>query len=291
MEKLTKCPGCGHTLLETYMKAKDWLVTQEEFTLARCTDCGLVFTNPRPAEDEIGRYYQSEEYISHSDTKKGAMALAYQTVRRFTLRSKLALVNGLVPEKGTLLDAGCGTGHFLEVCRNDGWKVQGTEPGPDARALARGKGLDVTESILELPAKGQYQIITMWHVLEHVHRLGETLAHLNQLLAAGGKLVIAVPNHFSADARNYKADWAAYDVPRHLYHFNPDSLRRTVQAHGFQFLRQRGMPADAFYVSLLSEKNRNGSPVSALVTGLTSNLKATGSGQYSSLTFVFEKRP
>lgn len=290
MENLAYCPGCNHAENDFFLECEDWLVSHEKFKLVRCRQCQLVFTNPRPDEQEVGRYYQSEDYISHSNTSQGAMASAYQAVRSLMLGRKARLVEKLQPNKGLLLDVGCATGHFLQVVRRRGWQVQGTEPSAEARQQAFAKGIEVVPDVFSMPEKENVQVITMWHVLEHVHRLQGTLAHLFAMLAPGGHLVIAVPNHFSADARHYGKDWAAYDVPRHLYHFNPDTLRATVVRQGFTYIKQQAMPADAFYVSLLSEKNRGGSPAAALAMGTRSNLKAMQTGQYSSLTYIFQKK-
>ena len=288
-ENLSHCPACGNASSVPFLQAKDWLVSGETFHLVRCTECGLVYTAPRPSEAEVGRYYQSEAYVSHTNTNKGLINMAYQMVRNRTLRQKRALIEGLNGKAGGMLDVGCATGHFMAECEAHGWAVKGTEPDPNARAQAAEKGLEVVESVFDLPQTAVYDVITMWHVLEHVHRLAETVSRLFMMLKPGGHLLIAVPNRLSADARKYGPDWAAYDVPRHLYHFDPDSLRRLMSRHGFVLKNRKPMVFDAFYVSMLSERNRGGSLPAALWAGLRSNAEARSTGQYSSLIHIFAK--
>jgi 2-polyprenyl-3-methyl-5-hydroxy-6-metoxy-1,4-benzoquinol methylase len=289
VEQLSQCPACNSTNSKAFLQAKDWLVSQEVFSLMQCGSCGLVYTNPRPTEESIGRYYQSDAYVSHTNTNKGLINTAYQAVRNRTLRQKRALIETLTGKKGTLLDVGCATGHFLAECKAAGWQTQGTEPDPGARQQANEKGLAVVESVFELNTTGLYDVITLWHVLEHVHRLQETVLRLQQLLKPGGHLLIAVPNRLAADATKYGAGWAAYDVPRHLYHFDPISLQKLIESAGFTLKERKPMVFDAFYVCMLSERNQGGSLLSAFFTGLQSNLKAGKSGQYSSLIHIFVK--
>jgi len=288
-ENLSGCPACGHASSLPFLEPKDWLVSGESFMLVQCQGCGLVYTNPRPDEAEIGRYYQAEAYVSHTNTNKGLINTAYQMVRNRTLRQKRALIESLAGRPASLLDVGCATGHFLNECKTHGWQVQGTEPDPGAREQAVGKGLTVVESVFDIPATSRFQVITMWHVLEHVHRLNDTLHHLAEMLDAGSHLVIAVPNRLSADAKRYGVDWAAYDVPRHLYHFDPSSLQHLLERHGFRLKERKPMVFDAYYVSMLSERNRGGSLPAAMLAGLRSNLSAGSTGQYSSLIHIFTK--
>jgi len=289
MESLSACPSCASKTLVPYLQAKDWLVTKETFTLVLCPACDLVFTNPRPDENQIGKYYQSEEYVSHTNKSAGLIGILYQQVRAHTLNKKLALITKLNNGEGTLLDVGCATGHFLEICKKAGWQVQGTEPDAGARQVAIQKGLPVAETIEELQTQGSFTVVTLWHVLEHMHTLRASLQKIAALLAPEGTLIIAVPNRRSADAMHYGADWAAYDVPRHLSHFSQAALSRLAAQEGLAVVGTRPMVFDAFYVAMLSEKNRGGSLLSALQQGVASNAKARNTGEYSSLMYILKK--
>lgn len=292
MEYLHACPVCKHPYFKRALVCTDYTVSKETFELTDCQNCGFRFTNPRPEAETIGKYYQSDEYISHSDTNKGLVSKAYRTVRQITLRSKLNLieeVNGQT--KGSLLDIGCGTGYFLQTSKQAGWKVAGVEPDSGARAIAQEQtGVIIEPDFLAAKYEQTFDVITMWHVLEHVHRLDETLQKLKKLIGEKGTLVIAVPNHASDDAQKYGEQWAAYDVPRHLYHFTPTTMSLLAKKNGFELIRQEGMKFDAFYVAMLSEKYKNGQVnyLNAVRSGLVSNQKAASNGLYSSVIYILK---
>lgn len=295
MEKVAQCPVCGHQIFKKYLLCKDYTVSQESFQIVTCQNCNFRFTNPRPAPEAIGQYYQSEAYISHSNTRKGLVNQLYHVVRKRALKGKLKLINRL-GEKGAgqsekkLLDYGCGTGYFLKTAQEDGWKVDGLEPDPGARAQARDLvKQDIQEDIFSPYFEDKrYSVISLWHVLEHVHLLNETIQKLKNRLEEGGKLLIAVPNHLSWEAGVYQEYWAGYDVPRHLYHFSPDTMQRLLEKNGLGIQEKIPMVFDAFYVSLLSGKYKSGRmnfPM-AFSRGLWSNLKARRDKNYSSLIYV-----
>lgn len=293
MEYMNKCPVCHTTEFENYLQAEDYFLSHESFTIVRCKNCALLFTQPRPLPEELQKYYQSEAYISHSNIKKGLIAFLYQQVRQFTLRRKFSLLES-VHNKGLLLDIGCGTGEFLNVGKNRGWTVLGIEPNPGAREFARRNyGLDVQdESCLNnLPDK-HADVITLWHVLEHVASLADSLKNIIRILKEDGILVIAVPNAASKDAAIYKQHWAAYDLPRHLYHFTPDTLGNLLTGLGLKVFSRRPMIFDSFYISLLSEEYRSGKKriLPALYHGLVSNYWAIRHQQnYSSFMLLCKK--
>ena len=293
MKQVRNCPICQNDSFEKYLEVQDYTVSQEKFQIMACRSCGFKFTSPRPDQDEIGKYYKAESYISHTNTSIGLVAKIYQAVRKYTLKGKLNLINQLYPQKGKLLDVGCGTGMFLnEACEN-GWKVYGIEPDLGARQMAEeiSKAIIETE-ILSSFQNEQFNIITMWHVLEHVHLLNETVEWLNQRLSENGSLVIAVPNHESKDAEIYQEQWAAYDVPRHLYHFSQKSIKQLLEQKGFRLEKTLPMKFDSFYVSMLSTKYQSGkiNYLKAFIDGLKSNLGAEkNNGNYSSLIYVFKK--
>jgi 2-polyprenyl-3-methyl-5-hydroxy-6-metoxy-1,4-benzoquinol methylase len=294
-ERLEKCPVCGKTEFRNKLVVEDKSVSKESFAIQQCEACSLQFTNPRPDAAHIGRYYESDEYVSHNSGAGGMINQAYKVARFFTMRRKVGLLNKLAPRKGRLFDYGCGTGHFLAAAKADGWQVAGWEPNARAREEASHRvGQPVgTESLVTYQA-GSFDAITLWHVLEHVHTLNETLTQLISLLKPDGVLLIAVPNVDSLDAQHYRQDWAAYDVPRHLYHFSPKTMTQLLKKHKMQVLETLPMALDAYYVSMLSEKHRaerNGGMLAVLKAGYKSNQYAEQhEGQYSSLIYVATKR-
>ncbi|WBO84110.1 MULTISPECIES: class I SAM-dependent methyltransferase [Hymenobacter] len=294
-ERLEKCPVCGKTEFRNKLVVEDKSVSKESFAIQQCEACSFQFTNPRPDAAHIGRYYESDEYVSHNSGAGGMINQAYKVARFFTMRRKVGLLNKLAPRKGRLFDYGCGTGHFLAAAKADGWQVAGWEPNARAREEASHRvGQPVgTESLVTYQA-GSFDAITLWHVLEHVHTLNETLTQLISLLKPDGVLLIAVPNVDSLDAQHYRQDWAAYDVPRHLYHFSPKTMTQLLKKHKMQVMETLPMALDAYYVSMLSEKHRaerNGGMLAVLKAGYKSNQYAEQhEGQYSSLIYVATKR-
>jgi len=252
--------------------------------------CNLVITSPRPGNEELGKYYESADYISHTSKANSLIDKLYLIARNFTLRKKRKLASKLQLQKGNLLDVGCGTGDFLHTCRDDGWNVQGVEPSESARKLASQKGITTAESI-DL-VKGSFQLITLWHVLEHVPDLNETLNKLYNLLAPAGTLLLAVPNHTSLDGQKYKEEWAGYDVPRHLWHFTQQNMGQLLLRHNLSLQKTLPLPLDSFYVSLLSETYQGKKLIKfprAFLTGLRSNLSALKTNEYSSLIYLARK--
>lgn len=275
------CPVCGSGNTRNIFTVKDFTVSGEEFMITECTTCSLRFTQDVPDEVSIGPYYKSENYISHSDTSKGLVNSLYKTIRKRTLKQKRKLIEEITNKKsGRLLDVGSGTGAFVNEMKVSGWNVTGLEPDNGAIKIAKdlyGLELQQTENLFKL-APGSFDAITMWHVLEHVHQLHDYISQLKKLLAPDGKLVIAVPDYTSHDATVYKQYWAAYDVPRHLYHFSPRSMEVLTDKHGLKIIDYKPMWYDSFYVSLLSSKYKNGKTnwISAVWNGLISDIKAIG---------------
>lgn len=288
------CPVCGSPQIAPVLNAKDYTVSGEIFSIWHCSNCTHRFTQEVPGEETIGKYYQSTDYISHSDTKKGIINALYHRVRKITLKGKLNLVKQVTGKStGTILDIGCGTGAFIDTMQTAGWTVRGLEPDANARTKAKelyGLDAEPIENFNHLPAQ-QFDAITLWHVLEHVHELHYYIQQLKIYLKPGGKLLIAVPNYTSHDAVHYKEYWAAYDVPRHLYHFSPQSMENLLQQHSLQLTAIKPMWFDSFYVAMLSEKYKNGKGnlLNAFITGCISNLKAMGEKKRcSSLIYVVE---
>lgn len=294
MLTIDKCLVCGSDSFEPFLVCKDYTVSQENFNIVSCKSCGFKFTNPRPENSVIGDYYKAEEYVSHSNTTKGVVNKLYHSVRNYTLKQKLKLISSYV-SRGTMLDYGCGTGMFLNVCKNDGWETYGMEPDDNARKMSIEKGLDVfsdKDKVSDRIADKKFNAITLWHVLEHVTDMEATLSFFKSKLNDDGVLIIAVPNHVSYDAQYYKEFWAAYDVPRHLHHFDINSMTSLVEKAGFKFKESKPMKFDSFYVSMLSEKYKTGSVnlVKAFLVGLTSNFKAKDTHSYSSTIYIFKHK-
>lgn len=290
----TNCPVCKSENFKEVLKAKDYTVSGEIFPVQECQECKFRFTSPIPAEDAIGKYYQSEEYISHSNTSKGFINRVYQMVRNRTLKSKRNLIAKFAgTSSGSLLDIGCGTGEFLNTVKTAGWKTKGLEPDDGARGQAISNyKLDVEspEKLFELE-QGQFDVITMWHVLEHVHRLDAYMEQIFKLLKPDGKLIIAVPNYNSHDAEKFGKFWAAYDVPRHLYHFHKPSMETLLGRFGFRLSNIRIMPFDSFYVSMLSARYRKTSTIGGIWIGFVSWLGAISkSERCSSIIYLIEKQ-
>jgi SAM-dependent methyltransferase len=267
-------------------------VSKEEFTIVQCGSCGFRFTNPRPDEATVGKYYQSEDYISHSNTSKGLINSAYQSVRKITLKRKLKQVcSATGKQQGKLLDMGCGTGEFLNTCKQAGWTVQGIEPSPGAREFAiKQYGLDVKDAgAWNAFTDNAFDAVTAWHVLEHVYDLAGTLQQVKRILLPGGAFIVALPNCSSADAEFYGRYWAAYDVPRHIWHFTPAHVKTFFEKQGYKLESVLPMPFDAYYISMLSEKYKGGNVNygRALVHGYFSNSSAAKKGNtYSSQVYI-----
>lgn len=294
-ELLTECPVCSGNRFTDYMECEDFTVSHEKFRLQECADCSLVFTNPRPLLAEIGKYYQSEEYISHTNSKTGLMNKVYQLARKRAITGKLKIVAVAQAKSAALLDYGCGTGEFLAAAKAAGWVCAGLEPDEGARQLARtNHGLNVQspDQLQQIP-NGQYGVVTLWHVLEHIHNLKDTVKEFHRILSGNGALIIAVPNRTSWDAEKYGACWAAYDVPRHLYHFSRKPMLQLMQQAGFSLESIQPLFLDPFYIALLSGKYKNGhmNPLSAVITGLQTTSKGKSDiEKNSTLLYILRKK-
>ena len=283
--------------LRFFLKCCDHTVSRETFELYEDPRTGMLVTLPRPSEEELPKYYESDAYISHTDSKTGWMEHIYHVVRDHAIRKKVQMVLSWNGSWGRILDVGCGTGDFLAACDRDGWQAYGVEPNEKARknALAKiGNSEAIAASLAELKkgSSSPFDVITLWHVLEHVPDLSEYIATIGSLLSETGSLVVAVPNFESYDAKHYKEHWAAYDVPRHLWHFNQKAMQKLFEIHGFRLEAIQPMYFDSFYVSLLSEKYKTGRPriFRAFFYGALSNWKARRTNQYSSLIYLLKKR-
>ena len=292
LEKILVCPICGGKSHKKHVEGKDHNVSGEVFTIAECVSCGFRFTNPRPKEKNIYKYYQSKNYISHSSTKKGLINKIYHLVRSFQFYNKKKIIQQNTKiEKGNILDIGCGTGDFLKYMISSGWDVTGIETDEGARLVAEKKlGKKIKEKLTLLKKENKYDVITMWHVLEHVYNVEEYLKQANALLKKGGVLIIGVPNCESYDAKKYKENWVAYDLPIHLSHFRKNDINEFAKKSNFQIKNIKPLIFDAYYISMLSAKKSGASIVSGFLHGYVSNLKAKRSGEYSSLMYFLFKQ-
>lgn len=291
-----KCPIFPNEHVNPLFEIVDYAVTKETFRIYETRDLGFRFTFPIPSVEDSFKYYDDESYISHSKTSATLKDKLFHIARLYTLGMKKRVINfNFKGEKKRLLDLGCGSGDFAAKMKHSGWEVVGVEPAEKARIFASGEhGLDVFQSLDNLPNNTTFSVITAWHVLEHIHDIEDSLAKIHHLLDDDGILVVALPNFTSFDAGFYKQVWAGYDVPRHLYHFSANSITRLAQQHGFELKQMRRMWLDAFYVSLLSESYMNtgfAGYLGAFIIGLWSNISAIFKKEKcSSIIYVFSKR-
>jgi 2-polyprenyl-3-methyl-5-hydroxy-6-metoxy-1,4-benzoquinol methylase len=249
------CKACGADKHQILFSCSDFWVSKENFDIAVCHNCGLGYTVNAPSESEIGRYYQHADYVSHSDTREGIFFKVYHAVREYMLGRKRKMVEQSVRGK-SLLDVGAGTAYFISHMQTNGWQVEGVEPDAGARANAlNNSGINLKAKLEEVASENQtFSAITMWHVLEHVHQPETYFQTFRKLLSSDGRLIIAVPNHSSFDAGFYGKHWAAWDVPKHLWHFTPAAMYQFAQNNGFEVESKRMLPFDPFYIAMLSEK-------------------------------------
>ena len=293
MTEVLNCPSCDGRSFIPYISAKDYTVSHETFSIHQCENCKLLVTSPRPDDRDLYKYYLSDNYLSHSNKPKGIFDRIYRVTRRIAVNWKVGLIQTFRKEKISILDFGCGTGHFLKACHDQKWNITGVEPSDSARQLS--------SSLLNIPihktldeVHDQFDVITLWHVLEHIPDLTEKFQQLLSKLKINGTIFIAVPNHKSNDAVEYKQHWAGFDVPRHLWHFNQHALQTFTQVNNSKIVAIVPMKLDAFYVSILSENYKQDQKgiqqfLRGILSGLRSNLKAKRTSEYSSLIYVVQK--
>jgi len=272
-----------------FLTVKDHSVSKEVFELYHDETLDMLITSPQPDLENLGKYYESEDYISHTDNKRSLFEKAYHFVKNIALKNKLNLINGEQSNKGKILDIGAGTGDFLLTAKNDGWETVGVEPSDRAKNIAIQKGISFVDEISVLE-NNSFDVITMWHVLEHVPNLELQIQELKRLLKPTGTLIVAVPNFKSYDANYYKEFWAAFDVPIHFWHFSKKAIHSLFEKVDMKLEKVLPMKFDSFYVSLLSEKYKTGKMnyISAFFVGLRSNLKASSTKEYSSHIYVLK---
>jgi len=301
---ITKSPINKENTLKLLFKCKDHTVSNEVFSLLKDYKSEILITSPQPKIEDLEKYYESKEYISHTDSNKSFIDKVYQKVKKFTINNKVKYIKKLNSKEKTILDIGCGTGDFLAACKKELFNTVGVEPNKNARVLAKSKLEILTsntnninndypkvyESLNNL--EETFDIITMWHVLEHIPNLEEYIIQLKKLLKPNGYLIIAVPNYKSFDAKYYKEFWAAYDVPRHLWHFSKKSISLLFKKVEMEVIKIIPMKFDSYYVSLLSEKIKSNKStlIKPFFIGWLSNVKAISTKEYSSLIYIIKNK-
>ena len=294
MNLIEKCPVCSSNKKKIFLEGKDYSLSKELFNITECLECNFHYTNPRPFEKDLAKYYIDDNYISHTDSKKGLFNFLYQTIRQYAIKTKTQL---LIKHSQTKkhLDIGCGTGDFLNSCNNNNIECVGIEPSD----IARKKGVEKynlnikKDTNLNQFKENSFESVSMWHVLEHVYQPNQTILDLKKIIINNGTLIIAVPNHESLDASIYKKFWAAWDLPIHLNHFSVKSITKLLGNHNFTLEKKIGMKFDSFYVSLLSNEHKSGGKkyLKGFIIGLLSNISAfLGKSQYSSTIYIFSNK-
>ena len=272
--------------MEKILETRDFLVSGERFSI--CKDPSLDLLRTYPIPEDLEPYYKSEEYLSHKDSASGLLATLYRWVKRYSISRKLRLIDRYAGNTKSILDIGAGTGDLLAAAQQKGYRIGGVEPNLQAREQALKKGINLKSDTNDL---GKFQIISLWHVLEHLRNPEEQIKKIKDSLEDNGTVFIAVPNFNSFDAKYYQEFWAGYDVPRHVWHFSRSAIQKLFEDHQMRLIRAKPMPFDAFYISLLSEKYKHGKMryLKAFFIGLKSNFRAWRSGEYSSLLYIFQK--
>ena len=276
---------------KSFITVKDFSVSGESFSLLLNEEYQILKTHPQPTLDKLGSYYEFEDYISHTDGKRTLFEKMYHFIKRKAIRDKVSLINSHQPLKGRILDIGAGTGDFLLECKNQNWEILGIEPNDKAKGIAVGKGIKFGDTIEKLESNS-FDVITMWHVLEHVPDVEHQVAELKRLLKPSGTIIIAVPNFKSYDANHYREFWAAYDVPRHLWHFSKTAIEKLFDKQNMNLEDIKPMWFDSFYVSLLSEKYKTGKMnfISGFFIGLISNVSGFFKKEFSSHIYVLKNK-
>ncbi len=294
METLKFCPICKKIEFSNFLKTKDYFYSKKEFTIQECLSCGFRFTNPRPQEFELNSYYDSENYLSHSSQKRGVLTYFYNLIKNYSIRKKFNLIKNLTSGK-SILDIGSGSGEFINYFNKKNWQTLGIEPNEYARNYATSTySIKVQdETHISNIKDNSFDVISMWHVLEHVPNLNERIIQLKRILKDNGVIIIAIPICNSFDAKYFDKYWAAYDVPRHLYHFTQSSFAKLMEKHNLSIEKIIPLLFDSFYISMISAKYKSGSSkiINSLLTGFRSNLSAYyGNKDYSSLIFVIKNQ-
>lgn len=297
LETVSHCPICKNNSFKALFESYDYMVSKEKFTVCQCTSCGFHLTNPRPTVNTLSQYYEVNKYLSHNKSGGGLIGLVYGLAKKITLKRKLQIIQAKLKTKGknlSILDVGSGTGDFLKACLREGYKVSGVEPSEEARrSIPHDDAIKLYAQLADATNQ-QFDVITFWHVLEHIYEIEESIHKVKRLLNEDGFLFIALPNPNAYDAKLYQNIWAAWDLPRHIWHFTKIDMERFANKNGLRIEDIIPMKLDAYYVSLLSEKYRNPQGkllpmINAFINGIRSNHSAKKTGEYSSLLYILRK--
>ena len=290
-ENILLCGICKGNAIKKHIEGKDHNATEEIFSVVECEDCGYRFTSPRPKEKFIGKYYQSKNYISHNSTKKGLINKIYHIVRKYQFYNKSLLIKRYSRTGGKkILDIGCGTGDFLSYMQNKKWEIDGIEKNEGARKIAiRKNNIKINSDLLSLKEKNKYDVVTMWHVLEHVYYPQTYIKKIYKILKKDGVIIIAVPNCNSYDAKKYEENWVAYDLPIHVSHFRKKDIHNIANKNNLKLKHVEPMFFDAYYISMLSSKKKGENVIKGIWNGFKSNIKAKKEKEYSSLMYFLYK--
>ena len=256
---INRCPVCGHSSFKHFLNVPDWLVSKEVFELQQCEQCQFVFTANAPLEKDAGPYYNSEEYVEHSDTSSGLIYSVYHVARRAMLHYKYIKIKRLHAGK-KLLDVGSGSGYFLNFMKKKGYNVTGVEISKKAVALCKknfGIKAHSPSEFLEEKLDTDYDIISLWHVFEHVYSYDAYFELFSKSLNNNGYLILALPNCDSQDARMNKSYWGAYDTPRHIWHFTSKTIELFAMGRGFKMIKKHRMPLDPFFNVMVSDSYKD----------------------------------
>ena len=290
-----ECPLCGGNDTSHFTDCTDHAVSNETYSLQRCGSCGLIFTIAPPDSQDKQTYSKLDQELNRADNPRKRLDRLYYYARILNIRRKIRLIERLTRvSSGKLLNYGAKSGYFSSRMTDRGWKVTSLEEYHEQRIFSlemfHHRMMDIDE-IDSLPP-GSFDAVTLWHTLEHQEDPHTLIEKLIRLLKPNGLLFAAVPNTDSLDAAWYGSQWAAWDVPRHLLHFNTTSMIRFGLAHNLVLMHHERMPFEAFYIPMLSEKFKgNRHPI---ITGAVRGLKFwhktnTDREKSSSIVYVFRK--
>jgi len=242
------CIICNSTINSPYIEVLDRF-SCKSFQIVKC-ECGFKFLSPRPKFSGITYYYENDDYDPHRLENKSIFHTVYGWVQKIALRWKFKHISKFI-RSGNLLDIGGGGGRFCSYFKSKGWRVSLQDNSSKARFLAQEADIETYTLLSEIQSQ-QFDLITMWHSLEHIHAIDALFQNVNRLTSDDGFLVVAVPNINAPERKFLGKDWAPWDAPRHLYHFNYAQLSKLLRKYGWKIEFSMPMIQDTPYNILLS---------------------------------------